>query len=342
MPLFLPYFLSSLLPFSFFLFISFLLLYHCGFFPASSLSFFSSPFIYVYLLIGSMGFLLFAPKASPTTFGVLWAFLQDYSQTHWLLGHYFYLECACCITPLSRTKLICFVCPLTFVALPEWIKVLVLLSTYLYSMHQMVLTLCLPLSSVISSQQGIFSKRSFGRNSKIDHFSPYHQTTSFESLDCGPTPPILTRYKLMVLQPLCVHSTTLYVCLLLLPRHFCRSYHVSLCYVSLVFALILYGMKGVDFRAYIVSSYFLISLGIILAEVPAHFVHWALALIASLLTMPIGLLAVTRLLGSPSLFSWVSMAHLLYSYLLLCSWAYWPLFLLCWPIGLFIYFLGLL
>ena len=116
-------------------------------------------------------------------------------------------------------------------------------------------------------------------------------------------------------------------------------------------------MKGVGFRAYIVSSYFLISLGIVLAEVPTHFVRWALALIASLLALPMGPLAITRpngfffilflgfhgpftlllplvvLVGLLAIilamlahwdfyfFPWAFVAHLLYFYLLLCSWA---------------------
>ena len=41
------------------------------------------------------------------------------------------------------------------------------------------------------------------------------------------------------------------------------------------------------------------------------------------------------------LFSWVSSAHLLYLYLLLCPWACWLSFLPCWPIGFITSFLGL-
>ena len=63
------------------------------------------------------------------------------------------------------------------------------------------------------------------------------------------------------------------------------------------------------------------------------------------LVVPIGLLAIILVLLAHwvySLFSWVSTAHLLYFFILLCPWAYWLSFLLCWPIGFITSFLGLL
>ena len=56
--------------------------------------------------------------------------------------------------------------------------------------------------------------------------------------------------------------------------------------------LILHGMKGMGFRAYIDSSYFLVGLGIGLIEVFGHLFRWAFALIASPFAMPKGLLVV--------------------------------------------------
>ena len=56
----------------------------------------------------------------------------------------------------------------------------------------------------------------------------------------------------------------------------------------------------------------------LLIVIPAMLAHWALYL-----------------------FSWVSTAHSLYFYLLLCMWAWWLSFLPCWPIGIFTSFLGL-
>ena len=166
------------------------------------------------------------------------------------------------------------------------------------------------------SQQGIFPKRSLDGNPKIDHFSPHHQTTPSKSFHRGLTFPVLVRYKWVVLQPLCVHSTILCICLLLLPSYFC-----------------------VGSWACTVSSYFPMGLDIGLAEVPTHLVPWAFVLVTSLLAMPIDLLAVIDPLGfSP--FFWVSATHLLSFYLLLCIWACWLSFLSCWPIGLFISFLG--
>ena len=58
----------------------------------------------------SMRFLLFVPKISPTTFGFLWAFLQDCPLTRWLPSHYLCSECACCTIPRfgQNSTLFCF------------------------------------------------------------------------------------------------------------------------------------------------------------------------------------------------------------------------------------------
>ena len=92
-------------------------------------------------------------------------------------------------TPFSvlgqKPPLFCFSFHLSH--LTKWIRVWVSLSSYLYGMHQVVLTLCLPLLGEMPSQQGIFPKRSLGRNPKIDSFSSHHQTTPSESLDRRPT-----------------------------------------------------------------------------------------------------------------------------------------------------------
>ena len=82
-----------------------------------------------------------------------------------------------------------------------------------------------------------------------------------------------------------VSSTTPCICILLLPRHFCRSSHVSFHYVSLVFMFILHGMKGVGSQVGIVSSNFLMELDIVLTEVPVRPIGWASTSIASFLSM---------------------------------------------------------
>lgn len=69
------------------------------------------------------------------------------------------------------------------------------LSTYLYSLHQVVQALWLPLLGEFSFQQGIFPKRSLDRNLEIDPFSPHHQTAPFKSLDRRPTSSVLARYR---------------------------------------------------------------------------------------------------------------------------------------------------
>ena len=117
---------------------------------------------------------------------------------------------------LGQNSFVLFL-PLILFALPEWIRIRDSLSLYLYGMHQVVQALCLPLLGEMPSQQGIFPKRSLSRNPKIDPFSLHHQTTPSESLDRGPTSPILVGYMQVVLRPLYVSSTTLCICRLLFP-----------------------------------------------------------------------------------------------------------------------------
>ena len=123
-----------------------------------------------------------------------------------------------------------------------------------------------------------------------------------------------------MLQPLCVHSTILCICLLLLPRYFC-----------------------VGSWACTVSSYFPMGLDIGLAEVPTHLVPWAFVLVTSLLAMPIDLLAVIDPLGfSPFFLGFrnpftfflplvVHMGLLAVILVLLAHWAFY-LFSWAWPI----------
>ena len=125
-------------------------------------------------------------------------------------------------------------------------------------------------------------------------------------------------------------SITHYIYLLSIPCHFFRSCHVLFCYMSLVSVLTLRGMKCVGSQACTTFSYFFIGMDI--------------ALITSFLAMPIGLpIAIPAMLThwANYLFPWVSSAHLLYFYLLLCLWAYWLSFLPCWSIKLITSFLGL-
>ena len=52
-------------------------------------------------------------RASPTIFGLLWASLQDYLPTHWLLGHYHHWVSSVCslsFTTHLMTKKSLFVC----------------------------------------------------------------------------------------------------------------------------------------------------------------------------------------------------------------------------------------
>ena len=59
----------------------------------------------------------------------------------------------------------------------------------------------------------------------------------------------------------------------------------------LAFMLILYDMKGIGSRAYIIYFYFSMGLDVVLTKVPTHPTRWASAPIVSFLAMPVGLLA---------------------------------------------------
>ena len=186
MPLFLPYFLSPLFYHFFFSFSILLLSFSsypfCGFFLLLKAT---SPLL---ILLDSMGFLPFIPKASPTIFGFLWTSLQDYLLTRWLPNHYLYLECACCTTPHSKTKLLVLFLPFPLSVLPEWIRI--------GGSHSLPTPMtCIKLSQPFAClfwarchpSKAFFPKRRLGKNLKIDPFSPYHQTTPFKSLNRGPT-----------------------------------------------------------------------------------------------------------------------------------------------------------
>ena len=155
--------------------IFFLLSYYSLLFMATSF-----PFI----LLDSMGFLPFVPKTSPIVFGFLWASLQDYPLTRWLLGHYLLLRVCLLHHSSFQDKTPYFISPPPPFCLTQMDKDWKLsLSTYPYGMHQVALTHCFPLLGEMSSQQGIFPKRSLSKNPKIKPFSSHHQTTPSESLD---------------------------------------------------------------------------------------------------------------------------------------------------------------
>ena len=90
---------------------------------------------------------------------------------------------------------------------------------------------------------------------------------------------------------------------------------------------------------------FLHGLGIIWAKISACIAHWASISAIPLLALAMGLVVVSPAILTCwvcYLFASASLAHLLYLYLLLLSWACWLLFLSHWPIGLATSFFGLL
>ena len=135
--------------------------YHLVFFCSLVLSFFLTllsvcvppylwlPLFLLYCLI--LWDFSLCPKASPTIFGFLWASLQDCPLTCWLPCHYLCSKCACYTTLHPQKKfLVMFLSFLNFY-LPEWIRIGGSLYTYLYDMHQVAPTLCLPLLGEMSS-----------------------------------------------------------------------------------------------------------------------------------------------------------------------------------------------
>ena len=119
----------------------------------------------------------------------------------------------------DKFPFVCF-CDKPFPSLSEWIKTWV--SHYLplwhasgdLAIHYLFWAKCHPNKA--------FSQKRLWLKTQNKLFSPHHQTTPSESLDCGPTSLVLARYRLVVLLLLCACSTILYFCLLLFPQCFCR------------------------------------------------------------------------------------------------------------------------
>ena len=238
------------------------------------------------------------------------------------------------------------------------------------------------------SQQGVFPKRSLGRNPKIDHFSPTTKPHPLNLLTEGL--PFLywlgTRGGALALlcafhYPLHLSSFTptpfllflpclilLFLpCLILLCVFYVHAYppwHGGCGLFGLYyFLLFLHGLghwlgrspcpcSSLGFCSCYFSSYYAHGpIGYHSCHVsPLNFLpiflgfHNPFTLLLSLV-MPMGLLVVIPAIlahYASYLFSWASKAHLLYLYLLLCIWAYWLLFMPCWTIRLFTFFLGLL
>ena len=95
---------------------------------------------------------------------LLLASFQDYPLVCWLPNHYLCSEGACHTTPHFQTKILVLFLSRSLPCLPSMDKGLsVLRRNVTLAKH--------------------FPKRSLSRNPRIDLFSPYHQTTPFESLD---------------------------------------------------------------------------------------------------------------------------------------------------------------
>ena len=228
------------------------------------------------------------------------------------------------------------------------------------------------------SQQGVFPKRSLGKNPKIDHFSPTTKPHPLNPLTeglpflywlgtrgwcsgasvCIPLPSAFVFF----------YSYTIFAILTMSHSVVLAMSHSAVCLLCSclssmawrVWAFRLGHWLGrspcpcspLGFCSYYFSSYYAHGpIGYHSCHVsPLNFLpiflgfHNPFTLLLSLV-MPMGLLVVIPAILAHYafyLFSWASKAHLLYLYLLLCIWAYWLPFMPCWTIRLFTFFLGLL
>lgn len=119
----------------------------------------------------------------------------------------------------------------------------------------------------------------------------------------------------------CVSSIILYVYLLLLPRHSCRSCLVSFCCMCWAYAYLPWCEGCMGFQTCIASFRFLsYRLGIVWVEFFALLAHWASSFAVHFPVKPMSLLAVIPTMSALRfyyLLSWASPTHLLYLYLLL-------------------------
>ena len=211
----------------------------------------------------------------------------------------------------------------------------------------------------------------------MDFFSPYRQSHPLNPLIEGPPPMYWPNTSRWCLAP-CACTTTIYVCLLLLPRHSYHSYVILLCSAYKV-VFISFGVRGVRAFGLTLPSFvppwtrYSLSKGIYLySPLDFHFCHFSCPshrpygcqsfpigplgllpfslgfLAPSVLSLPLipptNLLAVIPAMLAPwacYLFPWASSAYLFYLYLLFLPRACWLSFSPCQPIKLSTYFLKL-
>ena len=217
-------------------FLSSFLFYHLIFLCSLVLSFFLSllfvslPLFMVtslpFILLDSMGYLSFVPRASPTIFGFLWASLEDCPLTCWLPGHYPYLKCSYCTTPHPWKKfLVLFLLSLNS-CLPQWMRIGGSLYVALWhaSSGPSPLLASFRWNAILVRH---FPKWSLDRNLR---------TNSLSSTGTKPHPlnPLIEGSPLLYwlgtsgwCSSPCVNFTTLCACPLLLPHHSCHFHLVS-------------------------------------------------------------------------------------------------------------------
>ena len=123
-------------------------------------------------------------------------------------------------------------------------------------------------------------ERSLGRNPRMDFFSLYRQSHPLIPLIEGPPPMYWPNTSRWCLAP-CACTTTIYVCLLLLPRHSYHSYVILLCSAYKV-VFISFGVRGVRAFGLTLPSFVLpwtrysLSKGIYLySPLDFHFCHFS-------------------------------------------------------------------
>ena len=326
------FFVKFLFSFLFVCFLSLSTSCHSSFLPLFIIT--SIPFILKF-----MGFYPFVPQVVPTSFGFLWASLQDYLLTYWLPGHYLCSEGACHTILYFQTKVLVLFLSHSLPFSPQRIKVEGSLHLLLWHASSGP-NLCLPLLGEIPSQQSIFLKGVSAGTLKQISFLPTVKPHPLNLLTEGPAPMYWLGTRKWCPGPY-ASATAIQVCLLSFPRHFCRSCAAFFCHLYRVM-FVFCGVRHVWAFGLALPLSFLRGMGIVQTRAFTHIAHWVPIPVIPLI-LPMGLpVVIPTMLAHWAcyLFSQASQAHLFHLYLLFFPRVCQLLFLSCWPIGLATSFLG--
>ena len=117
-----------------------------------------------------------------------------------------------------------------------------------------------------------FPKRNLGRNPRIDLISPTVKPNPLNPLTESP-PPMYWLGTHRWCPRACTSATTIWVCLLLFPRHFCHSYIIFFCYAYCVMFIFCGLSLSLGFLSPFPLSLPLIRLMGLLTVIPAMLAH---------------------------------------------------------------------